>query len=239
MDLSSLFGAQQTNNNSFDYSASMLSDWSSIKNGSYGKLTKAYYGKNENKNAKVSEDESDEMKKTIKANNTLKNDATSVKSSLEALSKSDLYEKIDTKDADGNAVKGYDTAKILKNVKSFVDAYNGAIKSSVDSDNNGVLRNALSMTKITNANSNLLSEIGITINEDNTLSVDESKVKGANVNDIKSLFQGGGSYADQIEARASELINQINRENNKLSNYTAAGVYNNTNGIGNIYDGTY
>ena len=230
---SDLFSSLTTS--SSDSSSSLLSDWASIKNGSYAKITKAYYAKEDS----TSTVDSDEAKATIKANTTLKSDVTSTKTALEALSASSLYEKVDKKDADGNVTTDYDWDKIGKKLQSFVDSYNEIIESSVDSDNNRILRNTLSMTNITKANSNLLSDIGITVNDDNTLSLDTDALKEANINDLKSLFLGSGSYADQIDSRASELVNQINIENNKLSNYTSAGTYVNVNAVGNIYDGTY
>lgn len=236
VDYSSLFGAASTSSSS-GTDSSLLTDWASIKNGTYGKLTKAYYGKQDTK-ASSTESE-DKIKETIKANSSIKSDSSSLRTAASALSKDSLYEKVEKKDADGNVTSDYDRDKIYKNLKSFADAYNSVIKSSVDSDNNRVLRNALSMTKNAKANANLLSDIGITINEDNTLSVDESKVKEANISDIKSLFKGAGSFADQIDSRASEIINQINYENNKLSNYTSAGAYDAAYIVGSNYDGNF
>lgn len=231
-DYSSLFSNLSTSSTS-DSTGNLLSDWASIKNGSYGKLTKAYYGK-----ASVTQTDSDEAKATIKANTELKSDASDVKNTLASLSSAGLYEKTTT-DADGNSKTGYDYDKIYSNLKSFVEKYNNIIDTADDSDNAGVLRNAASMTKITAVNQNVLSKIGITIGENNKLSISESAVKGANINDIKSLFQGGGSYGSQIEASSTELINKINAENNKLSSYTASGSYDYSASIGKIYDGTY
>ena len=65
------------------------------------------------------------------------------------------------------------------------------------------------------------------------------KVKNAGIGDLKSLFSGTGSYADQIDSRAAEVINNINYENNKLATYTASGTYSSTGAVGNIYDGMY
>lgn len=231
-DYSSLFSSLSTS--SSDSSANLLTDWASIKNGSYGKLTKAYYSKTNNSSV-----DTDEVKATVKANSQLKSDASDMKSALSGLSVASLYEKKTTKDEDGNTSSDYDRDKIYKSLKSFVDSYNKVIDAADDSDNKGVLRNAVAMTKATVANKNLLSDIGITIGEDNKLAINETAVKEANINDIKSLFQGGGSYGSQVEASSTEMINKINAENNKLSSYTANGTYDTSATIGSIYDGTY
>ncbi len=234
MDYSSLFGTTSSSGSSS--SASLYADWASIKNGSYGKLTKAYYGQDSTSTQTV---DKDEAKATIKKNTLIKSNATNVKSSLLALEKSSLYEKVSKKDENGNTTQDYDYDKIYSALKDFVDNYNSVIDSSVESDNNGVLRNAASMTNVTKANENLLSKIGITIKEDNKLSVSEDDVKKANINDIKSLFMGSGSYGSQVESKVTEIANRANAENNKLNGYNSSGSYNASENIGRIYDGTY
>lgn len=232
-DYSALFSSLSTSSSSSSSSSSLLTDWASIKNGSYAKLTKAYYGQ---QNSSV---DTEELKQTIKSNTLLKSDATSVKSAVSSLQSESLYQQKTTTDADGKTTTGYDYEKITDALKKFAESYNSVIDSADDSDNSGVLRNAASMTKASAANKNLLESIGITIGEDNKLTVDEEKVKSANITDIKSLFQGGGSYGAQISNSSSELINRLNAENNKLSSYTADGSYSGTSAVGNIYDGTY
>lgn len=230
VDFSALFGSASTGASS---SASVYADWASLKNGSYSKLTKAYY---KNQGSAVS---SEEAKEVTKNNTLLKSNADGLKSSLTKLDTASIYEKVTKKDADGKETTDYDHDKIVSALKDFVSSYNSIVDSADDSDNKGVLRNAAGMTSITARNQNMLSKIGIKIGEDNKLSIDEDAVKSANINDIKSLFKGLGSYGSQIESRSTELINYINAENNKLSTYTAGGAYAGAENIGKIYDGTY
>ena len=234
-DYSSLFSSLSTSSSSSsDSTSSLYTDWAALKNGSYAKLAKAYYSKQDSDTV-----DSDEAKLTIKANTELKSDATDVKSSISSLQSSSLYEKKTTTDEDGNTTTDYDYDKIISALKSFAESYNSVIDAADDSDNTGILRNAAAMTTATAANQNLLSSIGIEIGEDNKLTVNEDTVREANISDIKSLFQGGGSYGSQIESSSSELINKINAENNKLSGYTSSGTYSSTTATGSLYDGTY
>ena len=232
-DYSSLFSSLSAGSGTNGANNNLLSDWASLKNGSYGKLTKAYYGKH------AAQAVSDEAKETIKANTSLKSDATDIRSAVSKLQSASLYEKKTTTDADGNEKTDYDYDKIVGALKDFAEKYNSVIDAADDSDNRGVLRNAVAMTRATATNQNLLSKIGITVDENNKLKVDEEQVKKASVNDIKTLFQGGGSYGSQVESSASEMANKLNAENNKLSSYTANGSYSQSGAIGNIYDGTY
>ena len=236
-DYSSLFNSASTSSSSSSSSSSLYTDWANLKNGTTAKLAKSYYSKSSSSSSAVT---SEEAKETIKANTELKSDTQSLRSSVSALmdSKTLFTNKIETKDEDGNVTTDYDRDKIYKSLKSFVDSYNSVVQSGGDSDNTRVLRNTMHMTQMTKANENLLSEVGITIGEDNKLSIDESAVKEADINSLKSLFSGSGSYAASVDARASEIVNAVNAENNKLSQYTAAGSYVSTDTIGKLYDGT-
>ena len=237
-DYSSLFNSLNTSSSSSTGSSNLLADWASIKNGSYGKLTKAYYGSPSTSKASV---DSEEAKKTIKANSSLKSDVSKLKSSISGLvdSKTLFTDKVSNKDENGNVTEDYDRDSISKAIKSFVNDYNSVINAGAESNNNTVLRNTLSMTTLTAKNSDLLADVGISIGEDNKLSVNEETLKTADISKLKSLFSGVGSYASSIDANATNIINAVNVENNKLSNYTSAGTYADTGAIGNIYDGTY
>ncbi len=236
-DYSELFESLSANSSSNNTSSSnFLADYASIKNGSYAKLTKAYYGKTSGAATTA-----DEAKKTIKTNTTIKADADALKSSASTLvdSKTLFTKKIETTDDKGVTTSNYDYDKIYKNLKAFVDDYNKMIKSGSDSDNKSILRNTLSMTTLTKKNMSLLEDVGITINEDNTLSIDEKALKSANINDLKSLFNGVGSYADSISSFATNVSYKAEYENNKMSNYTAVGTYSASGASGNIYDSSY
>ena len=103
------------------------------------------------------------------------------------------------------------------------------------------MRKAAMMTKNTAANRNMLSRVGITIGKDNKLSVDEEKLKKANINDLKSLFGGSySSYVSSIGQRASD-IQKVSEQmiksatNSNASTYTRRGSYSSL-ATGGIYD---
>lgn len=228
---SSLFSSLRSDNSSSD---STLSDWAAIKNGSYGKLTKAYYNKQSSNT--VSKDEADSL---LKSNAEIQSGLSALKNSASELISGKLFsEKVTTEKEDGTSTEDYDYEKIYSALKSFVDDYNSVVDKASESDNNIVLRNTLNLTRMTGANSQMLSKVGITIGDGNKLSIDASTAKEADINDLKSLFEGSGSYAGSVDSYVSNIANAINAENNKLSTYSSSGAYVNST-VGSIYDGTY
>lgn len=234
---STLFDSLGKSSNQFG--TNFLSDWASIRNGSYNKLAKTYYSKERIASREEAADD-EETKSVAKANSLFKNDANGLQESISKISDSKLLSsKVTTKDADGNETTDYDRDKIAKALGSFVNDYNSVISKGGDSNSNSVLRYTLAMTTATSRNSSRLEDIGITVGKDNKLSLDESVAKKANVDDIKALFQGQGSYASTIESAAGNIEIAVNAENNKLNNYNAQGSFASFNSMGNIYDNFY
>ncbi len=240
-DYSSLFSNLSTsssNTSSTTGSASYLSDYASIKNGSYSKLLKAYYAKNDTSSTAKTAEDIDESEKT---NSTISADAKALKTSAEALvatgSKS-VFNMKETTDENGNKTTDYDYDAIYKAVKSFADNYNKLIDSAGESDSNSILRKTLSITNGTKKNVNLFSKVGMTIGEDNKLSIDEKSFKESSINDLKALFNGVGSYAYNVSSTASMINSAAVNEIQKLNTYTSTGAYSYSASVGKVYDGT-
>ncbi len=224
-DLSTLFSGLSTS--SSDSSSSLLSDYASIKNGSYGKLVKAYYAKNSSKAT------TDEETKTNNSNVT--SGATSLKVAADALiSDTKLFTKSKTtKDENGVETTDYDWDSITKKVQNFVDSYNDTVKNSLDSTSNSVLSSTLSMVKGTAANSNMLKSVGITIGENNKLVLDKDALKASDINDLKSLFSGVGSYAYSVSSSASNIGNAAAKA---TATYTSDGSYSGLTSVSSVMD---
>lgn len=202
-----------------------LGDWSMIKSGSYKKLLNAYY--KIDRNGANSKEESSKVSDSAKQSTIVANDAGNLASQTDKLTDivNKYADKVGTASADekDNLVND-----MYKAASQYIEAYNSTLDTAVESDNNSVLRNVVSMTKNTKANKKLLENVGITIDKDNKLSIDEKKFKEADVNDLKSLFTGHGSYASHINRSAGILKNiataAVSAEN-KASSYTKNGSY--------------
>lgn len=227
--------------------SNFLSDYASIKNGSYAKLMKAYYGGNANdsvnaiaksqssSNTKLTEAESRKYAQVQTTSDALKESADAL---LAAGSKS-LFNQIDitTKDKDGNETteKGYDVESIYKAVNNFVKNYNSVINAVDETDSSTVLRRAGNMLNSTTAHLKSLLAIGISVNADSTLSLDKDAFMKADMSKVKSLFNGNGSYAYNVSAQASLINYAADRELSKGPSYTFNGAYSSNFSNGNLF----
>lgn len=222
----SMFNSMNKSSNGID---NLLGDYANIKSGSYGKLLKAYYGKQNSTTDKVNGNSSTKKQEEAKSKNQLsqyKSKAENLSKAASALYKDDkLFEKKDvTKtDANGNTTttKEYDRDSINSKVKNFVDSYNDMMKASKESDDAAVRYAAKNTEKKTDAQKNMLERIGITIQDDRTLKLDEEKLNKAEVSDIKSLFSGVGSYAYGIDSNAASVVNYSSSKISDSSLYTS------------------
>lgn len=177
---------------------SMLTDYSSIKAGGYGKLLKAYYA---NQSSSSSESSSTSSK-TETLSTTTDKKLTLVKGSTDGLKESAA--KL-TETGEKSLFTEEQTAvtdEMYKAVTSFVSDYNDVMENASASSNSNVSRNASYLAQLSSVCSKSLSQVGITINTDNTLSVDEETFKAADVDKVATLFNGENSYADMVSQRA-------------------------------------
>ncbi|MBP1547242.1 MAG: hypothetical protein J6A37_11665, partial [Oscillospiraceae bacterium] len=105
--------------------------------------------------------------------------------------------------------------------KSFADSYNSAVSANENvSSGTAAKVSGDSLISLTASFESALSKAGITVNEDNTLSVDESAVK-ENHKLLKDMFKGNYSYGARVLKKCSEIQN-----NAQLTGLSAAGIYN-------------
>lgn len=218
VDYSALFGG--TSESSSVESTNMLTDYAAIKNGSYGKLMKAYYAKQD---AEKLAGQGDTSKKLM----LMKTNADSLKKSAAALNDSSLWEKKkikkkDEKTGEETEVEDYDWDKITKAVKAFIEDYNDVVKEAGESNTKAVLRNASWLTGMVEKNSSMLSKIGITIGKGNKLELDEDELKQADISSLKAAFTGQNSFGSQVSQKAAGISNAASRAK---ATYTNNGTY--------------
>lgn len=221
-----------------------LTEYASIKSGAYSKAVKAYYAKN---TAKVSGSDSDDDKTKKESNSSkirkdtakqtlseIKNDAGdlySAASKLTATNSKSLFNKKDitTTNEDGTktTTKDYDRNAIYSAVKNFAKEYNTLIDSA-DSDAVGksTTRALNSMMNLTDVFKNQLAKVGITVESDGKLTVDEEDFKKADMLKVKGLFNGANSYAGNVGGYASTIGSNVSSDLNYGKTYTSAGAYN-------------
>ncbi len=225
-------------------SSNFLSDYAAIKNGSYGKLMKAYYSKDGNDSLKsiVNNRKTEVSSEEAKALTKVQNTTDALKESADALlvkgSKS-VFEKKDVTTTDEfgieSTTKEYNTEAIYKAVDDFVKNYNSVINAVNDVDNKSIITRASSMVTNSIANLKMLNQVGITINADSTLSLDKASFMKADMGKVQTLFAGNGSYGYQASAKASMMSFAAENAISKAGTYTESGTYNNY-GVGNLFN---
>lgn len=203
-DYSYLFNNMQPTSTGGTFS---LGDYAAIKNGSYKKLLKAYYAKQDAEKSAISSE-------SMKNSSLVKSSADALKKSANALNNEALWEK----------KEDYDWDAITKAVKSFVDDYNSLVKLAGNSDSKDVLRNAVWMTGMTEANDNLLSKAGITVGKGNQMELNEDVLKKVDIRTLKTLFTGHNSLAGKIATKANSISNAAARTS---GTYKSNGTYSN------------
>lgn len=209
---SSLFSGMSTGSSTGSASMSnLLADYTSIKNGSYGKLMKSYYGAvkssgtaststksssggvlekilEEKKNPKVS-------KEVKEANANLTAGLSSMKTSVSALQKSSTY--TDTKNGQSAA------DKVVSAVKAYVSDYNNVVNAAKGSTLTNKTAYVANMMSSTAKNADKLSEIGITVDSKGTLKINEAKLKATDISKVQELFSAEDimSYGSMIASR--------------------------------------
>jgi len=207
-DYSSLFNSMpKTSESSGGGLTNLATEYNSIRSGSYGKLLSAYYKKMNSGDSATEAIQKENANRQLAGGN-----ASSLKSAAKNLSKVDFS---DTSDAGKE--------KSLKAVKDFISAYNSVIDTVDDVNSKGMLRNAVWMTNITSKSAGLLNEIGISIGENNQLTLDETKWENANTSTKTALFNGRQSFAEKMVYKASQLTNHSAEK----ASYTASAYKDN------------
>lgn len=213
----------------------MVSDYNSIKNGSYGKLMKSYYkGQAGSTNAAGKSDKSNRnntLDKLIadRKNPTLSKEATAANAKLNSSLKTltTALSALQSKDTYKNKAASKNTAAdknennannslAKRSLKDFVSSYNDAVKSSKKSTMNNISKNVANMMKAAKENEDKFKELGVNINRDGTLTVNEDKLNSADDERIAELFDGdkamsfGSKAASSLNRAASYTVNEDN-----------------------------
>lgn len=248
MDYSTLFGSlpgANSSNNIMSGLSGMLSDYSSIRNGSYGKLVSAYYKKIENENSD-STDKTDKSSKNRTETTTEKSkaaekkqysaissNAKGVASDVDKLTKtgddsvySKSWQNVTNEDGTESKVYDYNMGKITNAVSGFVKDYNSLVGSASDVSDVTTSARAEYLSKITSSYENELSSIGISVNDDGKLSLNKDKLKEAGAEAIQNVFTQKAGYGYKISQAATSLETSASRAASSTSTYSKTGLTN-------------
>lgn len=220
-DYSFLFSSMNSSNNSSNnlFTSINLSDYNSIKTGTYGKLLKAYYKKEDTEETKetnskkttadkINESSAKELKEVQTEANDLRDSAAAL---MQKGSKS--------------VFKDEDMKKVYSAVSEFVNDYNSVIEKGTESDSKAVVRGAEGLVSLAGDYEKELNQMGITIDKNNKLSIDKDTFMKADINKVKELFNGQNSFSYLASVRAVSIGNTAYSESNKSNLYSGDGNY--------------
>lgn len=247
---SGVFGWNNNNNNSssslFGSASNFgvnLTDYATIKSGSYRKLLKAYYAEYPEETEKAQNSVKTNSVQTKKEKTEtlarIEDSADTLKDAADALltqGNKSIFSKVEQTDDKGNKTTEYDRNAIYKAVDKFVSGYNTMIDRVGDAENNSIRNAALSTMRYTEANSKALENIGITIGSDNKLSLNQEMFEKADMENVKSLFNKTGSYGYQVSAKASMISFYAERAASQAVMYGENGTYTYAYQNGDLYN---
>lgn len=192
---------------------SSLGDWRMINSGAYKKALKAYYAINDDsKKNSISGSGSTDSQINL---STLKSSAKRLNETAKDLQKMDFSSGV--------------TDKALEKAKEFVSNYNETLNTTKNMNSYSILQTEVWMTENAGARESMLKDVGISIKEDNTLSIDEEAFKKADAKKLSILFNGSDSFAAKVSGKASTLFNQSANQlaaNQGRTLYTVDGAFN-------------
>lgn len=113
---------------------------------------------------------------------------------------------------------------------TFVKDYNALIKNTNNSKNSNVINQANYLKSLVSGNKSAFSRMGVTVNSDKTLSIDETQFKESDMGNVKNLFTGVYSFGEKMTDRINTIYRYASQGeslNNKT--YTSQGSYSNVN----------
>ncbi|MEG0961608.1 MAG: hypothetical protein RSF88_01925 [Lachnospiraceae bacterium] len=222
-------GSSRNNNNSMNF-GNALTDYANIRNGSYHKLMKAYYDKTGS--SAVSDmvgNNTATSKDTTKQLTKMENSAEQLKESADALltkGNKSVFRQESITDKNGVTTKEYNKDAIYEKVNAFVGDYNALVEATEETNTKNIAQTSTQMVNATKSNRKMLGEMGITVNKDNTLSIDKETFLKADMNKVKTMFSGNGSYAYNVSTKASMIDYYAQKEASKANTYGNKGSYN-------------
>lgn len=218
---SSLNNSQNKSGSSTDLFNINLSDYASIKNGSYGKLLKAYYAEGIDTSSKATSsvgkgsvnDKTEEAKKQTLGE--IKKEADELTASAAG-----LMER-----GSKSVFKNNDMEKVYESVDRLVKDYNALVEKTEDVKSSNVIKAANKLSDVMEGYEEQLKDLGITMNEDKQLTIDKKTFLSADIEKAKDLFNGQSSLSYLVSMRASSVSNTAHSESNATSLYTSNGNY--------------
>ena len=226
MIANTLFGSKSSISAGSFLSASNFGDLSLMRSGVYTKMLKSYYAKQTSSTDKTSSSGKNSSSEDYL--NTINDKISKLKTSTsdEALSSIKSEANQMKKAADAVTAIDYDKTPgdaVYSKVKDLVNTYNSLAKQTGKSDLVSISQSRTWMVNDTKAHEAQWNKIGITMEDDQTLTIDEKKFKEASTSDIKNFLSGASGYASRLSTKANGFYQLAS---NQLTLNSGTSLYN-------------
>ena len=220
------------------------SDWTGIRNGSYGRTMNSYYGGQHSSYTSVSqrrtsagtEDVLDRLlrerryptvsRETQEANAKLTSEIPRLANSVSVLQNEKTYQ-----DTTGRTDA---SAKVVSAMKNYVSEYNEVVRAAKGSTLTNKTAHIAAVMNATRENKDKLAELGITVSGNGILQLDEDKLKAADISKVQELFSKDNvvSYGSTVKSRlgfagiSSGTVEGTHKEKHERDRVTKAGTKN-------------
>ncbi len=218
---------------------SWLSDYASIKSGSYGKLMKSYYSSVAGDKKNTAEAGSKDSRSSVLES------LTSVKTQTPTASKeTKAYNKAATAaDALQSSIKDLgslkedaDDDKVFEALSGYVKNYNSVVDTASATADKSIGNRLDSIKSTTSANEKDLASLGISVGKDGKLSIDKDQFAAGDKSKVQTLFADRRSYASNVNVSAAMIQSTAGYDAARANTYTAAGAYSAV--TGSLWDST-
>ena len=112
---------------------------------------------------------------------------------------------------DFSSTNADDTKSIYNTVTSYLNIYNNAVSSAMDSDSSDIRRTGKNMKALMKKYGDSLEAMGIQVKSDGTVKIDKSELQKATTRQVSGVF-GNSDYLSEMNRLMKKLRNQVNRE---------------------------
>ena len=223
-----LFNSFGNSQSSF-FGSMSVSDYASIRNGSYNKLLKAYYAKDSSVGSssqstsstrKSGEKNYWDYNEKIKNPPKKKYNYWNYNEKIKGESATPGEKFVDIKNAAANLQSA--TNSMGKSgeisydaVSSFVSKYNELNTAAKNSGSVAINSSLRSIADYTKSNADALAEIGITMDKDGVLKINKDTFQSASTDKVDALFKGSNSYGAKVGSRAAAIQSNARYEASK------------------------
>lgn len=222
----------------------LINEYSQIKSGSYRRLLKQYYSKfnadgtqktsssstqNKTRKVKTSSDTLDTTKELGK----VEEKATALQTAatkLAAVSQNStsLYAKkvIVDKNEDGSSStrNDYDYDTLVKSVKTLATAYNETLESVGSVSSSSIQLKTKWMMDLASQNKDGLSAVGLSLDKDGRMSLNEDTLRKTDMADLQDFFEGSNTFVGKLAKKASALSDAAAVQSTRAASaYTSTG----------------